>query len=414
MYDKLVLPNGVRIVTQHMPGVRSASIGLWVGVGSRHETRAENGSAHFIEHMLFKTTSNRTTRELALEMDAIGGQINACTTRENTCFYARVLDEHLDKAAELLADMFFNARFDEQEFETERGVVSEEISMYDDEPEDLVSERLLLSVFPGALGRPVAGTLSSVRGFTADSLREFKRRHYIAPRIVVSLCGSFTDDNVRRLAEAFSVLPSAKAGSQRKSVYRPSFTVRHKAVEQNHICLGFSAPPAGSDSRFALQILSTVAGGGMSSRLFQRVREERGLCYSIYSFQASFTDAGLFGIYAGLGRETERQSLQLIRDELLRLREDGVTQRELDCAREQARASILMSLESTAAHMNKLGWGELTLGNVLSSDELLARYEAVTREDVRQAAQQILQPEQMSLSAVGRVMTAEEYRTLLT
>lgn len=413
MYDKLVLPNGVRIVTQHMPGVRSASVGLWVGVGSRHEARAENGSAHFIEHMLFKGTATRTAGELALEMDAIGGQINACTTRENTCFYARVLDEHLDKVTELLADMFFNARFDAQEFETERGVVSEEISMYDDEPEDLVSERLLLSSFPGALGRPVAGTLASVRGFTAEGLRDFKKRHYIAPRIVISLCGSFTDADVRRLADVFSVLPAAKAGALRKSVYRPAFTVRRKAVEQNHICLGFSAPPAGSDGRFALQIFSTIAGGGMSSRLFQRVREERGLCYSIYSFQASFTDAGLFGIYAGLGRETERQGLQLIRDELLRLREDGVTQRELDCARGQARASILMSQESTAAHMNKLGWGELTLGSVLSAEELIGRYEAVTREDVRRAAQQVLQPERLSLSAVGRVLTADEYRALL-
>ena len=380
MYEKQTLPNGVRIVYEHMPHVRSAAIGVWVGVGSRYESPCEAGSAHFIEHMLFKGTAQHSASELAERMDAIGGQVNAYTTREGTCYYARVLDEHLDRAGDLLAEMLFTSNFSETDADNERGVIREEMDMYADTPEDLVTERLIGAAFPGALGRPVLGRPATIDRLTGARLRSFQIAHYIAPRIVIAVSGSFTDENIARLAAHFSWLPVRPDLTMRSGSYTPAFTLKRKAIEQNQISIGFPGMPTGAEERFTMALLSSILGGNMSSRLFQTVREKNGLCYAIYTYTASFLDCGMFGISAAVGRETEQRALALIRDELERFRTDGVTQSELDRAREQVHASVLMAEESTASRMNKLGYSELYLGRVLPADEVLARADGRGRD----------------------------------
>ena len=414
MYEKITLPNGARIVFERMEGVRSVSLGIWVGAGSRFERAEEGGSAHFIEHMLFKGTETRTAAQLAEEADALGGQLNAYTTRDNTCFYTRVLDTHLPRAAEVLADMFFRSRFDEADVENEKGVIGEEIDMYEDTPEDVAAENLLAGCFPGALGRPVLGTEETLAGLSGRSLRAFMERTYTAPRIAVALAGSFTDADVDAVARIFAQMPPAERGEPERSAYAPCLTLREKAVEQNQLVLGFPGLETASEERFAMQLFSNILGGSSSSRLFQTVREKHGLCYSIYSFTAGYQDTGLFAVALAANRQSERRALGLTIDELRRIRDDGVTAAELGRAREQVTASILMSLESSASRMNRLGYGELFLPRgALTPDELIERYEAVTLADVRSLAQRTLDFRRASLSAVGRVADGEEYRAAL-
>ena len=386
MYRSITLPNGARILTQRIPGVRSAALGFFVGAGSRHELASENGAAHFIEHMSFKGTATRSAGDLAREMDAIGGQVNAYTTREGTCYYARVLDEHLDRAGDLLAEMLFTSNFSETDADNERGVIREEMDMYADTPEDLVTERLIGAAFPGALGRPVLGRPATIDRLTGARLRSFQIAHYIAPRIVIAVSGSFTDENIARLAAHFSWLPVRPDLTMRSGSYTPAFTLKRKAIEQNQISIGFPGLPTGAEERFTMALLSSILGGNMSSRLFQTVREKNGLCYAIYTYTASFLDCGMFGISAAV-----------------------VTQSELDRAREQVHASVLMAEESTASRMNKLGYSELYLGRVLPADEVLARYDAVTREDILGLARETLDFDRVSFSAVGRLRPQEEY-----
>ena len=414
MDQKIVLPNGVRICTEAVPGVRSAALGIWVGTGSRHEKAAENGAAHFIEHMVFKGTGRRSAAALAEEMDAIGGQVNAFTTKECTCFHARSLDRHLPRAADLLCDMFFDSRFAEEDVETERGVILEEIGMYEDNPEDLSSERLALAVYRGtALARPILGKKATLDRMTGAWLKEYQRAHYGPDRIVVSLAGSFRQADIDALTARFSALEPGKPQTEKKASYRPAFTLKKKAIEQDHLTLAFPGLPYGDERRFAAQLLSAVLGGGMSSRLWQEVREKRGLCYSVYSYAAGHAETGLFGIYTALSREQEEQALTTIRAVVEDVAAHGIAQEELDRAREQAEANILMGLESTQARMSAMGRGEVLERRVLSPDEIIAGYEAVSREDVRTLAEDLFWLEGLSLSAVGGFKTEGEYWKIL-
>ncbi len=414
MYEKITLPNGVRILTEHVPAVRSAALGIYVGTGSRQEKAAENGAAHFIEHMLFKGTARRTAADLAGEMDAVGGQINAYTTKESTCFYARVLDTHLPQATDILCDMFFSSKFDESDVETERGVVLEEIGMYEDNPEDLCAERLAAGVYHGsALARPILGRKATLEKMTGAWLKEYMTSHYLAGDIVVALAGSFNQKDVDDLTARFSAMPAGGLSQPRAAAYTPCITVKKKAIEQNHLTLAFPGLPYGDSRRFALQLLSSVLGSGMSSRLWQQVREQRGLCYSIYSYGSGHADTGLYAVYTALGRETEEAAIRTIVDAVKDFRDGGVTQAELDRAREQSKANVLMGLESTQARMAHLGRSELMMGEVLTPDQIIAAYDAVTAEDVRGLAEEIFDFSRASLSAVGRVRTADEYRALL-
>lgn len=414
MYQKITLPNGVRIITEQVSNVRSVSLGIWVGTGSRHEKAGENGAAHFIEHMVFKGTVRRTAAQLAQEMDAIGGQINAFTTKENTCFYARVLDTHLAQATDILCDMFFSSKFDDADVQTERGVILEEIGMYEDNPEDVCAERLMSAVYPGsALARPILGKKSTLEKMTGATLRDYMHKHYLAGDIVVALAGSFTQADVDALALRFSAVAPGRGTLGKPALYVPAVTAKRKAIEQNHLTLAFPGLPYGHGDRYALQLLSSMLGGGMSSRLWQEVREKQGLCYSVYSYGAGHEETGIFAIYTALGKETEAQALGTITAVVRNFAAKGVTQAELDRAREQSKANVLMGLESTQARMSHLGRGELLSGEVLEPDQIIAAYDAVTREDVQRLSEEIFRFENLSLSAVGRVATEDEYRELL-
>lgn len=414
MIELTTLDNGVRLLTEPMTEMRSAALGIWVGAGSRHETAGENGAAHFIEHMVFKGTETRSAADIAQEMDAIGGQINAFTTKENTCFYVRALDSHLTQAADVLCDMFFRAAFRQEDVETERGVILEEIGMYADNPEDVCAERLAAAVYKGSpLARPILGKPATLKQMTGAFLRAWRDAHYRPEETVVALAGSFSDAVVEDLRGRFGAMPSAPRLRVKGAAYQSAITLKKKASEQNHITLAFPGLPYGDERRFALQLLSFILGGGMSSRLWQEVREKRGLCYSVYSYGAGHADTGLFGIYTALGRETEHQALEAILAVVNALVQNGVTEAELSRAREQSKASVLMGLESTQSRMSHLGRSTLLSGRVMTSDEIIAAYDAVTREDVLSLARTIFDTRQAALSAVGRVQNEDYYRNFL-
>ena len=414
MYQTTTLPNGVRILTEPVPGVRSAALGIWVGSGSRHENPEENGAAHFIEHMVFKGTQSRTAAQLAQEMDAIGGQINAFTTKECTCFYARVLDTHLPQATDLLCDMFLHPAFREEDVQTERGVVLEEISMYEDNPEDLCAERLSAAVYAGSpLARPILGRPETLERMTGAWLRRYMAGHYLPGNLVVALAGSFTQEHMDALIQRFSALSGGALPAIVPVSYQSAVTVREKPIEQNHITLAFPGLPYADKRRFTLQLLSAILGSGMSSRLWQRVREEQGLCYSIYSYGAGHTETGLFAIYTALSRETEGRAIETICRVVRDFAAHGVTREELDRAREQSKANVILGLESTQAHMSNLGRGALLQGAVLDPDQIIAAYDAVTREGIQALAEEIFDFSRASLSAVGQVRGEEAYREML-
>lgn len=413
MHEIIKLPNGVRIVSEKIPFVRSAAVGIFVDVGARDEAPSAGGSAHYIEHMLFKRTTRHSAAELAFAMDAIGGQINAYTTRENTCFYARVLDTHLDTAIDLLTEMFFDCAFDEKEAESERGVILEEIGMYEDTPDDLCYEKLMRGCFRSALGRPVLGRPTTLAKMTGASLKAFKESHYTAGRIIISLCGSFEDEHIERVKERFSGMEKSRRGKRAKTEYSRHVAVRRKKTEQNQLCLAFPSNPVSSEARFAMNLLTTILGGGVSSRLFQNIREKYGLCYAVYAFQSSFSDAGLISVATAVSRETEARTLGLIRDELCRLADSGVSEEELQRAREQAKSSLVMGLESTNSRMLKMGNSLLALGHCLTPDELIARYDAVQSNDILALARERFDFSRVSLSALGKTGSEEDYSKVL-
>ena len=414
MHTKRTLPNGVRILYEYIPYVRSATMGIWVKNGSRNETASENGASHFIEHMLFKGTDTRSARDIAGITDKIGGQINAFTSRECTCFYGRVLDTHLNVLTDVLGDMFFNSRFDEGDVANERGVIYEEIDMYDDTPDDLASERLFSSVFKGSpLSRPVLGTRKSLAPMTGEFLKSYKSSHYSPENTIVAVSGSFRDADIDAIAQLFSPMEKVPLKKIKPAAYRPAVTVKKKRIEQNHICLGFPGIDINSEKRFAMQLMSSILGGGSSSRLFQSVREKAGLCYSIFSFSSGYEDTGLFTIYTALNSDMEKRALTLIGQEFRSLLEDGVTDDELECAREQTKANILMSLESTSSRMNRIARGEMMGSGAMEIEDLSARYDAVTKSDIQAIARETFDMSRLSFSAVGKTAAAAEYEDFL-
>ncbi len=415
MYEKRTLPNGLRIVYEKIPYVRSVAFGIWVGFGSRYETTDAGGACHFIEHMVFKGTETRTAADIAEAMDSIGGQINAFTAKECTCFYGRVLDDHLTSALDVLCDMFFGSRFAEEDAKNELGVILEEIDMYEDSPEDLVFERLFEAVYKSSpLGKPVLGRASSLKKMSGAFLRDYMSRNYRADRTVISLCGSFDDSAIDLISERFSaMMPLTKPPKIKAAAYTPAFVSKRKSIEQNHLCIAFPSLSMSSPDRFGMQLLSSILGGGMSSRLFQVVREKLGLCYSIYTFGASHDETGIFSIYTALSRETEHEAIAAISREVRKLTAEGVTERELERAREQVKSNVLMGLESTSSRANNLGKGELLLGRMLTSDEIIAAYDAVTRDQIKLLAETYLAFSKLSFSCVGRVGDTEKYREII-
>lgn len=402
---KEVLSNGLTIVTEAMPSVRSVSIGIWIRTGSRNERESENGITHFLEHMVFKGTKNRTAEEIARSADSIGGHLDAFTAKECTNFSIKALDEHVPRAFNVLADLVKNPLLRREDIAKESQVVQEEIKMVEDTPDDLVHEIFTQSYWRGhALGRPILGTRRSVRSFDRRRVLDYFRRHYTPQRLVVTAAGNLEHSRIVGLVrQAFEDVP-AGCPDARDSVPVPHPVIRHrhkKNLEQVHICLGAPAFPYSHDDRYACYIMNSVLGGGMSSRLFQNVRERRGLAYAVFSGLSSFRDAGCLSIYAGTAKDNMRKVVELIVEELHRMKEEPLTVEELQRAKDYLKGSMLLGLESTSSRMSNLARQEMYFGRQVSLDEIARRIDAVAVEDVQRVANELLNPDRIGLTILG-------------
>lgn len=380
------LTNGIRLVYEHLPYLRSCSLGVWVANGSRHETPETEGISHFIEHMLFKGTQNRSAREIAEHMDDIGGYINAFTARECTCFYTKTLDSHLEEAMDILSDMVSHPRLASDDLALEKDVVAEEIRMYEDTPEELVQETLNSLCFPlHSIGKNILGTEESLASFTADSIRDYMHQHYAAENIVVAIAGSFDPAAIADLTEQyFSQYPYTAPflPCWETPVYHTGVQTIYKEIEQAHLAFSFPGLPARDTDIYALLTASNILGGGMSSRLFQSIREEKGLAYSVYTYPTAYRDSGYTGIYAGCSPSNAAQVEELVMQEIRTLRQRGVTEKELRRTKEQMKSSFILSEESTYSRMSQIGKQTVIYGNVRDENELLKQIDAITCDDV--------------------------------
>ena len=408
-YDRITLPNGLRIIGERIAHFRSVSVGLWVGSGSQYERRAEAGLSHFIEHMVFKGTQKRTARQIAEEMDAVGGQLNAFTAKDCTCFYAKVVDEHLPLAMDVIADMVTAPTFDPGELEKEKGVVIEEINMSEDSPEDVVFELSMLAHYGNQrLARPILGTAEQIQAYTSDDLRAYWQRMYRPENAVLSLAGNYDWEAVVKLGEALlGGWPSEGLDKQPYATRdaAPSALAREKDIEQIHLCLGYPGLPAGDDGQFELSIFNSVFGGAMSSRLFQKIREESGAAYSVYSYPNAYTDSGVLSVYAATNPDMAEAVYGMILDEARAIAESGMTREEFNMAREQMKAGFILGLESTSARMQAVGRRLLLLESTRTESEIIDRINAIRYEDVNKKMRDtLLAPH--SLALVGKGATA--------
>ena len=403
------LPNGLRVATDEVDSVETVSLGVWVGVGTRDEHASENGVAHLVEHMLFKGTPKRDAFAISQEIETVGGHLNAYTTREHTAYYAKVLEEDSGLALDIIADMVQHALLDEGELAKERTVVLQEIGQAEDTPDDIIFDHFQATAFPGqAIGRPVLGTPEIVAQLPRETLSAYVRGHYGAAKLVVSAAGNIAHDRMVEMAgKLFGELPVPGPGDQTKASYQGGDMRVERDLEQVHLVLGFRGVDHHDPDHFPLQVLSTLLGGGMSSRLFQEIREKRGLVYSIYSFASPFRDAGLFGIYAGTGADQVTELVPVVCDEICRVALDA-TDEEVLRARAQLKASLLMGLESTMARCEQLGQQMLVHGRPLPLPELLAKLEAVDTAAIRRAAAN-LRRQKPVLTALGPLASLEAY-----
>ncbi len=393
-----VLPGGLRVVTEAMPGARSATFGIWVGVGSRDEPPRLAGASHFLEHLLFKGTERRDALDIAEVMDAVGGEMNAFTAKEYTCYYARVLDSDLALAVDVVCDLVTGSLLEAEDVEAERGVILEEIAMHDDDPADVVHDAFAAALY-GAhpLGRPVIGSVASVQGLSRNALAGWWRRRYTPADLVVSAAGGLDHATVVRLVKrAFGPLltgakePAAVRGAGRRVRTQAGVVCERRPSEQANLVLGVPALQRDDPRRPALQVLSAGLGGGTSSRLFQEVREKRGLAYSVYSYTGSHADTGMLGVYAGCAPGRTREVLDLCREVLAGVAAHGLTDDEVARTKGQLRAATVLGLEDSGSRMSRLGKSELVHGSVLGVQDLLDRITAVTPDDVRELAAELL------------------------
>ena len=402
--QKTTLPNGVRVVLEPIPSVRSAAVGLWCRTGSANERDDEAGITHLIEHMLFKGTEKRTAKEIAETIEGGGGSLNAFTDKENTCYYARVLSEEVPTAMDVLSDMVRHSKIEADELEREEGVVLEEIKRSHDEPGDHVHDLHLQARWGDhPLGKPVIGTPESVAGFRRGDLATYLERQYRGENVALVIAGHFDADAVTELAGV--LLGDLPRGAAKNPMSRPSGTPGRQEVaqdvEQVHFVLGTDAPSAYDDDREAMVLLDTALGGSMSSRLFQEIREKRGLAYSVGSYSLTYSPGGAFGVYGGTSPEHWRKVEALVREEFAKVRAEGITAEELARTKLMIRGSLLMSLESTSSRMMRLGRQEMVYDRAIPVEEILAKYDAVTLDDVRRIAGERLRDEAINVTAIG-------------
>lgn len=401
------LSNGVRVVMEEIPYVRSISFGIWVKNGSKNENSDNNGISHFIEHMLFKGTQKRTAKQIAEEMDAVGGQINAYTTKEYTCYHTRVLDKHFDRAIDVMSDMFLNSKFDTADIQKECNVITEEISMYEDSPEELVHDALQEAIWKGSsLGLPILGTVESITTFTTEKLKKYFSENYHNDNTVISIAGNFKEKEILPKIEKYlgqwkSVVPYTAANT--KTIYYPVLLNRKKDIEQVHLCIAFPGLERDHADKYVLTVFNTIFGGGMSSLLFQKIREENGLTYSIYSYLSAYLDAGLFTIYAGMSPNQTEKVIGLVINEIKGLlEEDKISEKLIKITKEQIISNFIIGTESTVNRMTSAGGSILLRGNIQSQEEIIENVEKVTKTDIDRLIHKIFDFSQMSISAVGK------------
>ena len=414
MFKKEHLINGLPVVMEPIRNMRSVVLGIWVKVGSRHEPPEKNGISHFLEHMFFKGTKKRSAKDIAFEIDSLGGELNAFTSRENTTFYIKVLDEFLEKGLELLSDIFLNSTFPEEDIGKEKKIIKEEIKMVEDTPDDYIHDLSNQTIWGNSgLGQPVLGRRDTIKLFTKDDLISHIRKYYGTKDIVVSCAGNFETEHLLSLLN--KNLGHLRRGSEPWRGAAPDFAnkveVFSKQLSEAHICLGIKGIPQASDERYSLFTINTILGAGVSSRLFQEIREKRGLAYSIYSFIASYIDTGVWGVYAGVSRKKVREVIELILAEIYTLK-DTVNETELQRAKNQLKGNIILGLESTSSRMNNIARQEIYYGKYYSPREIMNEIDSITIKQIKELTEQLVQKECFSLTIYGPVV-ADDLKGIL-
>ncbi|MBM7613720.1 M16 family metallopeptidase [Alkaliphilus hydrothermalis] len=406
MYKKYTLDNGLRIVTEHIPYVKSISIGVWIEAGSKHENLINNGASHFIEHMLFKGTATRSAKDLADVVDGVGGQINAFTAKECTCYYLKVLDSHYKLAIDILADMIFNSKFDEKDIDRERSVILEELSMYEDSPEDVAHDLLSQSILKDhSLGYPILGTRETLLATTRESLLAHMEKYYIPKNAVISVAGNFEPESLlKEIKEKFGSWKSTETNTYegKEPNYHFEIVEKVKDIEQTHLCIGFKGIEMGNRELYPLLVVNNILGGSMSSRLFQQIREERGLAYSVYSYPSIYKDGGLLTIYAGMNPSQLEEVCLLIKQEVDTLVGKGITHAELDKAKEQLKGSYILGLESTSSRMTSIGKSELLLAKTYSPKEIIQMIDEIKMDEINGIIKKIFATDSMTVTVVSK------------
>ena len=406
LYQKSTLPNGVRVITETMPYVRSASLGIWTDIGSAAESDEKRGISHLVEHMLFKGTHRRTARQIAEEMDGVGGNLNAFTDKEVTCYYAKVIDRHVPLAVDILSDMFLNSTFDPVELAKEQKVVLEEIKMYDDSPDEVLHDLFTRTMWKGSnLGEPTIGYAHTVSSFTREDLQAHMRERYAPNAVVVAVAGNIEHERVVELFEkAFaSYRGRAHAPVPEKPRLTPAVVFKQKDVEQAYVCLGTSGLSTRDERRYTASVLDTILGGGMSSRLFQEIREKRGLAYSVYSFQQAYRGAGLFAVYAGTSPASVQECVELVVEQFDEIAQRGVLPDELQLAKEHLKGNLTLSLESTSSRMIRLGRNEFSAGRQITTEEIEQHIDAVKLDEVSAMAAEFFAHDRLGVCVLGPV-----------
>lgn len=411
------LSNGMSFISERIEFVRSIALGIWVKSGSRYESPANNGISHFIEHMMFKGTDRRTAKELAEEMDRVGGQINAFTSKEYTCFYTVSLDSHFEQSLDILHDMLRHSKFKEEDVNKEKGVILEEINMYEDSPDELVIDMLHENVWSGnPLAMPILGTEDSLEGINKQMIESYFDEKFVPENMVICVAGNFEYDEIKDMIDTtFGSWENKKSNNHIEEVpYQSILTFKKKDIEQAHFCMSFDGLPLGDKGLYPLSIFSTLFGGGVSSRLFQKIREDAGLTYSIYSYTSSFLNAGLFSVFSALNPGQLEEVLQMVMEECNHAKNFSITSDELYTTKEHLKSSIILGLESSSSRMSNLGKSKLLLNKVRTADEIIEKINKVTEEDVRKVVGEVMNYKNLSLSIVGQVdgLNKERIKTI--
>ncbi|MBQ3038336.1 MAG: insulinase family protein [Clostridia bacterium] len=411
MHTITKLSNGIRVVYEKIDYLKSVSVGVWVGNGSRCEKKDENGMSHFIEHMFFKGTNKRDAKQIAFDIDSIGGQINAFTTREYTCYYTKTLDEHIDIALDVLSDMIFNSKLDEKSLDLERNVIIEEINMYDDEPEEIVADLIIEAAYGNnSMGRPILGTKESLFGISSKKMSDYIKTHYTTKNIVISISGNF-GDNLCDLLEKYFV--KSQTADNAVKIFECDYKsgnnlIRAKDCEQVQLIAGFKSIDVKDDAVYSLLVFNNVFGGGMSARLFQNIREKYGLVYSVFAYHAAYMGTGMFNISAAMAPQNVKKVCELISNEINIIKRDKLSDEELRIAKEQLKGNYILSYESTGSRMQAAGRNLLLEKDIISPDEVLDKINKVNSNSVAEIIDRVLDVNTLNIAAVGQIDSVNE------